>query len=184
MPQEKSAFRVAYAMIDSAQDVPMPLVAPVAGAQPQTAIDTTPYTGSVSWTPALRNGRFAPQTKYVATVVLQARSPYALDRIVVPGAMSVRMVGNTAKVTFAPTQRIVEGKEVLFRAQILEHMLLSQKIKPPIRIQDLYVANTEVTYRDWWDIVQWGKKNGYTFVGSGTEGSRGVVGASSDRTSI
>jgi formylglycine-generating enzyme required for sulfatase activity len=177
MPQEKSAFRVAYAMIDSAQDVPMPLVAPVAGAQPQTAIDTTPYTGSVSWTPALRNGRFAPQTKYVATVALQARSPYALDRIVVPGAMSVRMVGNTAKVTFAPTQRIVEGKEVLFRAQILEHMLLSQKIKPPIRIQDLYVANTEVTYRDWWDIVQWGKKNGYTFVGSGTEGSRGVVGA-------
>jgi formylglycine-generating enzyme required for sulfatase activity len=175
----KGAFRVAQSLIKSAQDVAMPLIAPVTGRKPQTRVDTSAYTGTVAWTPVVQTGRFSASTKYTATVSLRARPKFALDRIIVPGAQTMKWNAKNAVVSiaFAQTQTIVPSKEVLVRAGSLTKVPLGKKETKSIRLKDFYVSNTEVTYRDWWDIVQWAKKNGYTFVGTGTEGSRGVAGA-------
>jgi formylglycine-generating enzyme required for sulfatase activity len=173
------AFRVAQSTIRSAQDVAMPLTAPVVGEKPQTRVDTSAYTGTVSWTPAVQNGRFAAKTKYTATVTLRGRPNYVVDRITVPSALSVRLdtKSSIASIAFASTQTVVQRVDVLVRAGALTKLPHGPKGTKPIRVKNFYASNTEVTYRLWWDVMQWGKKNGYTFVGSGMEGSRGVVGA-------
>ena len=55
----------------------IPLAAPVAGAAPQTTVDTTEYSGTVTWNPA--DSTFKADTQYRATITLTEKSGYTLD---------------------------------------------------------------------------------------------------------
>jgi len=58
------------------------VTAPVAGAEPVTAITpTAQYAGSISWSPALVGGRFAPKTVYTATITLSPKAGYTLTGV-------------------------------------------------------------------------------------------------------
>jgi parallel beta-helix repeat protein len=73
---------------------------PVAGATPVTAItETAQYTGTVTWSPALVNGRFAHSTAYTATITLTAKSSFTLTGVAanfftVAGATATNTAGS------------------------------------------------------------------------------------------
>ena len=58
------------------------VIAPVRDAAPVTAItETDQYTGTVSWTPAVADGKFAADTAYTATITLTAKAGYTLTGV-------------------------------------------------------------------------------------------------------
>jgi len=55
---------------------------PVAGETPATAItNSEQYTGTVSWSPAITGGKFAPLTDYTATITLTAKAGYTFNGV-------------------------------------------------------------------------------------------------------
>lgn len=78
---------------------------PVTGQKPVKAItECEQYTGTVTWSPDLVNGKFGPQTVYTATVTLTPKVGYKLDGVAanfftVEGATSVSNAANSGVVT-------------------------------------------------------------------------------------
>lgn len=81
------------------------VTAPVVGETPVTAIaNGEQFTGTVTWSPDLVNGKFGPQTVYTATITLTPKVGYKLDGVAanfftVAGATSVSNVVNSGVVT-------------------------------------------------------------------------------------
>ena len=81
------------------------VTAPVVGETPVTAIaNGVQFTGTVTWSPDLVNGKFGPQTVYTATITLTPEVGYKLDGVAanfftVAGATSVSNGANSGIVT-------------------------------------------------------------------------------------
>lgn len=81
------------------------VTAPVVGEKPVTAItEGTQFTGTVTWSPDLVDGKFGPQTVYTATITLTPKVGYKLDGVAanfftVAGAASVSNGANSGVVT-------------------------------------------------------------------------------------
>ena len=81
------------------------VTAPVVGETPVTAItEGKQFTGTVSWSPDLVDGKFGPQTVYTATITLTPKVGYKLDGVAanfftVAGATSVSNGANSGVVT-------------------------------------------------------------------------------------
>lgn len=81
------------------------VTAPVVGETPVTAItEGKQFTGTVTWSPDLVNGKFGPQTVYTATITLTPKVGYKLDGVAanfftVAGATSVSNQANSGVVT-------------------------------------------------------------------------------------
>lgn len=81
------------------------VTAPVVGETPVTAItEGTQFTGTVTWSPDLVDGKFGPQTVYTATITLTPKVGYKLDGVAanfftVAGATSVSNGANSGVVT-------------------------------------------------------------------------------------
>ena len=58
----------------------IPLNHPIAGGTPTATVDTTQYTGAVTWSPAIEAGdSFAPSQIYTATIILAAKPGFTLE---------------------------------------------------------------------------------------------------------
>lgn len=83
------------------------VTAPVVGEKPVTAItEGTQFTGTVTWSPDLVDGKFGPQTVYTATITLTPKVGYKLDGVAanfftVAGTASVSNGANSGVVTAA-----------------------------------------------------------------------------------
>ena len=81
------------------------VTAPVVGEKPVTAItEGKQFTGTVTWSPDLVDGKFGPQTVYTATITLTPKVGYKLDGVAsnfftVAGATSVSNEANSGVVT-------------------------------------------------------------------------------------
>lgn len=81
------------------------VTAPVVGETPVTAItEGKQFTGTVTWSPDLVDGKFGPQTVYTATITLMPKVGYELDGVAanfftVAGATSVSNGANSGVVT-------------------------------------------------------------------------------------
>lgn len=81
------------------------VTAPVVGETPVTAItEGKQFTGTVTWSPDLADGKFGPQTVYTATITLTPKVGYKLDGVAanfftVAGAASVSNGANSGVVT-------------------------------------------------------------------------------------
>ncbi len=81
------------------------VTAPVVGETPVTAItEGKQFTGTVTWSPDLVNGKFGQQTVYTATITLTSKAGYKLDGVAanfftVAGATSVSNEANSGVVT-------------------------------------------------------------------------------------
>jgi Leucine-rich repeat (LRR) protein len=81
------------------------VTAPVAGASPTATItETTQYTGTVTWSPALTDSKFDYSTAYTATITLAPKAGYTLtgvaaDYFTVAGAASATNSANSAEIT-------------------------------------------------------------------------------------
>ena len=81
------------------------VTAPVVGEKPVTAItEGKQFTGTVTWSPNLVDGKFGPQTVYTATITLTPKAGYKLDGVAanfftVAGATSVSNEANSGVVT-------------------------------------------------------------------------------------
>lgn len=81
------------------------ITAPVAGEKPVTAItEGKQFTGTVTWSPDLVDGKFGPQTVYTATITLTPKVGYTLSGVAanfftVEGATSVSNAANSGVVT-------------------------------------------------------------------------------------
>ena len=81
------------------------VTAPVVGETPVTAItEGKQFTGTVTWSPDLVDGKFGPQTVYTATITLTPKAGYKLDGVAanfftVAGATSVSNEANSGVVT-------------------------------------------------------------------------------------
>ena len=81
------------------------VTAPVVGEKPVTAIaEGKQFTGTVTWSPDLVNGKFGPQTVYTATITRTPKVGYKLDGVAanfftVAGATSVSNGANSGVVT-------------------------------------------------------------------------------------
>lgn len=81
------------------------VTAPVVGETPVTTITNgAQFTGTVTWSPDLVNGKFGPQTVYTATITLTPKVGYKLDGVAanfftVAGATSVSNGANSGVVT-------------------------------------------------------------------------------------
>ena len=81
------------------------VTAPVVGETPVTAITKgKQFTGTVTWSPDLVDGKFGPQTVYTATITLTPKVGYKLDGVAanfftVAGATSVSNEANSGVVT-------------------------------------------------------------------------------------
>ena len=81
------------------------VTAPVVGETPVTAItEGKQFTGTVTWSPDLVDGKFGPQTVYTATITLTPKAGYKLDGVAanfftVAGAASVSNEANSGVVT-------------------------------------------------------------------------------------
>ena len=81
------------------------VTAPVVGETPVTAItESKQFTGTVTWSPDLVDGKFGPQTVYTATITLTPKVGYKLDGVAanfftVAGATSVSNGANSGVVT-------------------------------------------------------------------------------------
>ena len=81
------------------------VTAPVVGEKPVTAItEGKQFTGTVTWSPDLVDGKFGPQTVYTATITLTPKVGYKLDGVAanfftVAGAASVSNGANSGVVT-------------------------------------------------------------------------------------
>lgn len=78
----------------------------VAGEKPVEVIDGNQFTGTVTWSPDLVDGKFGPQTVYTATITLTPKVGYKLDGVAanfftVEGATSVSNAANSGVVTAA-----------------------------------------------------------------------------------
>ncbi len=47
----------------------------------------------------------------------------------------------------------------------------------PVTVVSFYMAETETTYADWYQVYTWAISNGYTFINAGREGKDGTAGA-------
>lgn len=56
------------------------VTAPVTGATPASSLDTSQYTGTISWSPTIA-GSFAANTVYTATITLTAKAGYTLNDV-------------------------------------------------------------------------------------------------------
>lgn len=96
--EEAERVTVTSAVIDG-------VTAPVVGETPVTAIaNGEQFTGTVTWSPDLVNGKFGPQTVYTATITLTPKVGYKLDGVAanfftVAGATSVSNGANSGVVT-------------------------------------------------------------------------------------
>ena len=83
------------------------VTAPVVGEKPVTAItEGKQFTGTVTWSPNLVDGKFGPQTVYTATITLTPKAGYTLSGVAanfftVEGATSVSNAANSGVVTAA-----------------------------------------------------------------------------------
>ena len=81
------------------------VTAPVVGEKPVTAItEGTQFTGTVTWSPDLVDGKFGPQTVYTATITLTPKVGYTFEGVAenfftVAGAASVSNEANSGVVT-------------------------------------------------------------------------------------
>ena len=81
------------------------VTAPVRDAAPVTAITATDqYTGTVSWSPAVADDKFAAETAYTATITLTAKTGYTLTGVTanfftVAGATTVSNAANSGIIT-------------------------------------------------------------------------------------
>lgn len=81
------------------------VTAPVVGETPVTAItEGKQFTGTVTWSPDLVDGKFGPQTVYTATITLTPKAGYKLDGVAAnfftaAGATSVSNGANSGVVT-------------------------------------------------------------------------------------
>lgn len=81
------------------------VTAPAVGETPVTAItEGKQFTGTVTWSPDLVDGKFGPQTVYTATITLTPKAGYKLDGVAanfftVAGATSVSNGANSGVVT-------------------------------------------------------------------------------------
>lgn len=77
---------------------------PVSGEYPVEEIDNDQYSGTITWSPDLADGRFAPNTTYTATITLTAKPGYTFTGVdanffTVSGASSVSNSADTGGVT-------------------------------------------------------------------------------------
>ena len=80
--------------------------APIAGEKPVYGINGDQFTGTVTWSPNLVDGKFGPQTVYTATITLTPKAGYKLDGVAanfftVESATSVSNAANSGVVTAA-----------------------------------------------------------------------------------
>ena len=77
---EKWTYRIDTTAVEASSatstELPVAIPAPVTGGTPETAINGTNYTGSITWTPTVTGGKFAASTEYTANVTLTAKDEY------------------------------------------------------------------------------------------------------------
>ncbi|MBU6145922.1 MAG: formylglycine-generating enzyme family protein [Paenibacillaceae bacterium] len=159
-------------------DVP----APVSGARPKLSFQTNEYTAQVQWVDdrgVAVNASFAPYTEYTASIALTPKNGFTLaglspDAFGVAGAKTVSYDPSTRVVTaaYARTEAVAASVSRVRTVPLgLGNTITSVQIEP------YAVAQTEVTYEEWYDTVQWALQRGYGFDNLGREGTRGVIGA-------
>ena len=86
---EKWTYRIDTTAVEASSatshDLPVAIPAPTTGGTPETAINDTNYTGSITWDPAIAaGGKFAANTEYTANVTLTAKGEYKFASDVKP----------------------------------------------------------------------------------------------------
>ena len=96
----------------ASNDLPVAIAKPATGGTPETTIDDTNYTGSITWTPEVTGGKFAANTEYTANVTLTAKGEYQFASNVKP------IVAGADKVTVENVAD--DGKTLTFKAEFPE----------------------------------------------------------------
>ncbi len=179
-------IRLAQTVVTRLGEASIPLTPPKAGGKAQTTIDTFFLQGTVTWSPArTKDDTFLPNTTYTATVTITPKKPYTLDdvrkntlRVRNATQVTHAQKSGVIQVTFPKTAMQISTALVLVPASQVTQFPDGEKTKK-IALQDFYLGNTEVTYRQWYEVIQWAQANGYGFSADeqGFEGSDGVLGA-------
>jgi formylglycine-generating enzyme required for sulfatase activity len=145
------------------------LTAPVTGATAATSVtETAQYTGSVTWSPALVDGKFASGIGYVATVTLTAKSGFTLTGV---GANTFTVTGGVAThgansgvvtVSFGQTMALVPA------SRITSMPIGSANTITNVSIPNFNIGTTEVTGALWSEVRLWASANGYTAINAGS----------------
>jgi formylglycine-generating enzyme required for sulfatase activity/type II secretory pathway pseudopilin PulG len=144
------------------------LTAPVTGATAATSVtETVQYTGSVTWSPALVNGKFASGTGYVATVTLSAKSGYTLMGV---GANTFTAIGGM--VTHGANSGVVTVSFGYTMALVPSSLITSMPIGSgntitSVSIPNFTIGTTEVTGALWSEVRTWAHANGYERIYAG-----------------
>jgi formylglycine-generating enzyme required for sulfatase activity len=175
------------------------VVVPVQDAAPDTtAIDTSQYTGTITWTPA--DNPFAAGTAYTATITLTAKTGYTLTGVAanfftVAGATSVTNTADSGVVTAVFPATLAAGADLSY--ELPSSISFNMKYVPggtfptgtgnqtlptdsganPATVSTPYwMAETEVTYELWYAVRTWARANGYTLnANPGREGNDGTI---------
>lgn len=165
------------------------IAVPVAGALPVRTMVDSQYTGDIQWvarngtvdTPLSNDQPFAPYTTYIAKITLTPQVGFTFEGIgsntfQVTNALSETHPANSGVIeaTYAPTRTVMQKVPIRTFTQVPTGIT---NLSTPVTLDDFMIAQTEVTYAQWYDVYNWAIANGYTFVHAGTQGHDGVAGA-------
>lgn len=117
---------ISYEVVAEIYNAAVAITKPVKGAVPQSTIAATEkYTGEISWTPAVNDGKFAAETTYTANVTLTAKAGYkfAADAAaaVTDATISEKTVSTDGSaLSFKATFPATAGKDALVGRVIVE----------------------------------------------------------------
>jgi formylglycine-generating enzyme required for sulfatase activity len=145
------------------------LTAPVTGETAATSVtETAQYTGSVTWSPALVDGKFTSGTGYVATVTLTAKSGYTLTGV---GANTFTATGGVATHGANSGVVTVSYGVVMVPASLITSLPIgSGNTITNVTIPNFNIGTTEVVGALWSEVRTWALANGYTAINAGSNG--------------
>ncbi|MBU6146364.1 MAG: SUMF1/EgtB/PvdO family nonheme iron enzyme, partial [Paenibacillaceae bacterium] len=189
-------FRIAQTRVQNVQEVAISLPAPTAHDRAVTNLDSSFYAAKIRWEPQPKDGVFAPDTAYTAVISLTAKKPFSLNNINantfrVSSAMNTRHAARSGQIraVFPATAKTIKAQLVRVPASLVRQVPDESQDEKSASVQkrnDFFIGNTEVTYDKWYEVAQWAKANGFSFVPSdqsvqgdveGREGSKGKNGA-------
>jgi formylglycine-generating enzyme required for sulfatase activity len=165
------------------------IAVPVAGALPVRTMVESQYTGDVQWvvrngtidTPLSNGQPFAPYTAYIAKITLTPQVGFTFEGIgantfQVTNALSETHNANSGVIeaTYAPTGTVMQTVPIRTFTQVPTGIT---NLSTPVTLDDFMIAQTEVTYAQWYEVYNWAIANGYTFGRAGAQGHDGVAGA-------
>jgi formylglycine-generating enzyme required for sulfatase activity len=175
---DETGFRIARSLWNNMSDAVLTIKRPFAEEMAQKTVDASTYSGTITWSPALVNGAFAPNTVYTASVALQPKKSYTLQTV---RQNSFRMfeAGRITNGSKSGAVTIVFPSTEPTRTQFVSLPLDTFRVIPlgsenaltSVRLPSVALGHTEVTVGEWEEIVRWAKSNGYSFVRKGEEGA-------------